>query len=130
MTGVQTCALPIYEANAGDELTLDGAGDVVRRTVPVYGDDWAWARAVARPFGIEGRSLHQFLSWMVGENGWQLRFTDAAVEQKARATILHGSIEGLTPEEALAAVLPSTGMEHELNEGVLLVWLGERRTMN
>ena len=55
--------------------------------------------------------MRDFLDWIAGENGWQLRFADSAVEQKSQTTILHGSIKGLTPEEALAAVLPTSGVD-------------------
>jgi ferric-dicitrate binding protein FerR (iron transport regulator) len=113
-----------HDAQPGDELTLDGSGAIVRRTVPVHGADWAWAMALARPFDLEGRSLRDFLDWIAGENGWQLRFADAAVDKKSLTTILHGSIQGLTPDEALAAVLPTSGVEHRLENGVLLIKLG------
>ena len=72
---------------------------------------------------LEGRSLRDFLLWIAGENGWQLRYADAAVEEKASTTILHGSIQGLTPEEALSAVLPTSGVAHRLENGVLLIRL-------
>jgi hypothetical protein len=119
-----------HDATPGDELTLDGNGSVIRRTVPVYGADWAWAAALARPFELEGQSLRDFLDWIVGENGWQLRFADAAVEQTSLTTVLHGSIQGLTPEEALAAVLPTVGVEHRLENGVLLIRLSAGGTKN
>lgn len=112
-----------HDAKAGDELTLDTKGGVVRRTVLVHGADWAWAVALARPFDLEGRSLRDFLDWIAGENGWQLRFAEAAVEQKALTTILHGSIQGLTPDEARSAVLPTVGVEHRLEDGILLIRL-------
>ncbi len=109
------------DASPGEELTLDGDGKIVRRPVAVFGADWAWTFALARPFNLEGRSLRDFLDWIADENGWQLRFADSTVEQKSRTTILHGSILGLTPAEALAAVLPTSGVEHSLESGVLLV---------
>ena len=112
-----------HDAHAGDELTLDGNGSVVRRPVAVFGAEWAWALALAQPFELEGRTLRAFLDWIVRENGWQLRFADAAVERKSETTILHGSILGLSPSEALAAVLPTSGMEHTLDNGVLLIRL-------
>ncbi len=112
-----------YEAKPGDELTVSGDGSVARRTVPVFGTDWAWAATLAPAFELEGRSLREFLDWITNENGWQLRFADPAVEQKSLTTTLHGSIRGLTPEEALAAVLPTVGVEHQLADGVLLVAL-------
>ena len=110
-----------HDAKPGDELMLDDAGVVRRRTVPVFGAEWAWVAALARPFELEGRSLREFLDWICEENGWQLRFADAASERRAATTILHGTIQGLTPEEALAAVLPTSGAEHQLEKGVLSI---------
>ena len=112
-----------HDAHPGDELTLDAKGSVVRRPVAVFGVEWAWALALAQPFELEGRTLGAFLDWIARENGWQLRFADAAVEQKSQTTILHGSILGLSPSEALAAVLPTSGVEHTLDNGVLLIHL-------
>jgi ferric-dicitrate binding protein FerR (iron transport regulator) len=112
-----------HEAKPGDELTLDEGGRVVRRPVPVFGADWAWAAALARPFELEGRSLREFLDWICEENGWQLRFADTASERRAATTIMHGSIQGLTPEEALAAVLPPSDVEHQLKDGILSIRL-------
>jgi ferric-dicitrate binding protein FerR (iron transport regulator) len=112
-----------HDAKPGEELTLNEGGTVVRRTVPVFGADWAWAAALAQPFELEGRSLREFLDWVCGENGWQLRFADTASEQRGATTILHGSIQGLTPEEALAAVLATSGVEHRLENGILSIRL-------
>lgn len=112
-----------HDAHPGDELTVDDKGSVVRRPVAVFGAEWAWALALVQPFELEGRTLRAFLDWIARENGWRLRFTDAAVEQKAQTTILHGSILGLSPSEALAAVLPTSGVEHTLDDGVLLIQL-------
>jgi hypothetical protein len=36
--------------------------------------------------------------------------------KRERAIVLHGSIEGLTPDEALAAVLPTCGWAFEYQE--------------
>jgi hypothetical protein len=35
--------------------------------------------------------------------------------------ILHGSVEGMTPEEALAAVLPTCGLEFEIDGDSLII---------
>jgi hypothetical protein len=112
-----------HDAEPGEELTVDERGNVLRRLVPVHGALWEWAAALAKPFELEGRGLRDFLDWICDENGWHLRFTDAAVEAKAATTILHGSIQGLTPEEALAAVLPTAGVKYRLEGGVLTVRL-------
>ena len=111
-----------HDASAGDELTLDTDGRATRRSIPTTAA--AWATADGAPFELEGRSLREFLDWIVGENGWQLQFADAAVEDKARTTTLHGSIQGLSSEQALAAVLPTSGVAHRLEAGVLSISLG------
>ena len=113
-----------HDARPGDEIVLAATGAVTRRTVPVDGPEWRWTTGAALPFELEGRSLREFLDWIAGENGWQLKFADAAVEDKARTTTLHGSIQGLTPEQALAAVLPTSGVEHRLDGSVLSLRLG------
>lgn len=112
-----------HDAGPGVELTLDAEGHVGRRMVPVYGPDWAWAAALARPFDLEGQSVHSFVTWIAEENGWQVRFADAPVERKAQTTTVHGSIQGLTPGEALSAVLPTSGLRHHLDNGVLEIRL-------
>lgn len=112
-----------HDARPGDEILLDASGVVTRRAIPVNGPEWAWTAGAAVPFELEGRSLRECLDWMASQNGWQLTFADAAVEDKARATTLHGSIQGLTPEQALAAVLPTSGVEHRLEGRVLSIRL-------
>jgi ferric-dicitrate binding protein FerR (iron transport regulator) len=117
-----------HDARAGDELTLDGSGRTARRRLPPFGPDWAWIADLPQPFALEGRTLFDFLDWIAAEHGWQLRFVDSGAERKARATTLHGSIEGLTPGEALDAVVPTSGVACELQAGVLQVSLTAGRT--
>lgn len=113
-----------HHARPGDEFTLDAAGGLARRKVAVYGPEWDWAVDLAKPFEIEGRSLRDFLDWIAGENGWRLEFADPDIDEKSYTTILSGSIQGLTPVEALASVLPASGVPYQLENGVLLVGRG------
>jgi hypothetical protein len=39
---------------------------------------------------------------------WQ--YEDPDMQDRVQRTVLHGSIDGLTPDEALAAVLPTCGL--------------------
>jgi ferric-dicitrate binding protein FerR (iron transport regulator) len=112
-----------YDAGPGDEITVEAAGAVSHRTIAVDGTLWAWTTGEAVSFDIEGRSAHEFLAWLADENDWQLRYDDGAVEQKARATTLHGSIRGLTADQSLAAVLPASGIEHQRDGRVLTIRL-------
>ena len=48
-------------------------------------------------------------------------FTDRELEARSSAIELHGSIAGLTPDQAPAAVLPTCGLSHRLQGGVLRI---------
>ncbi len=111
----------IHEAGAAVELLVDAAGTVERRSVPVYGPDWQWSLEIAPAFDIEGRTLREFLAWVSRETGWRLRFHNPAVAAGTGAVVLSGSIEGLTPADALAVVLPTSGLRHRVVEDVLII---------
>lgn len=111
----------VHDARAGDELALDAAGAATRQAIPASDDVWAWTTAPGPVFKIEGRSLREFLDWVARENRWELRFADVAVEEKANTTTLHGSIQGLSAQQALSAVVPVSGLEHRLDRRVLSI---------
>jgi ferric-dicitrate binding protein FerR (iron transport regulator) len=108
-------------ASAGTELQLDASGELSRRAVPLHGTEWDWAVRIAPAFDLEGQSLAEFLGWASRETGMTVVYLDASTAQEARDIELRGSVEGLTPEEALAAVLPTCGLEHEIEEGTVIL---------
>ena len=94
---------------AGEELRAED-GRFERARVDTTGPEWAWVEGLARAPAIEGRSLRGFLEWAARERGLTLRFADDDARASAERVRLRGSIEGLTPSEALEAVLPTTGL--------------------
>ena len=106
-------------ASAGQELAVDGRGTTAVRPTPVFGRAWEWVESAVPSFAIEGRSLRSFLSWAAREQGLRLAFLDEGAERLASATLLHGSVAGLSPAEAVAAVLPTTPLAHRVVGGVL-----------
>lgn len=110
-----------HDVRAGNEMTLAGDGRIAWRPVPAFGPDWAWATILAAPYQIEGGSLQSFLDWVAGETGLHIRFARRSDEQQASTMILHGSIDGLSPDQALDAVLPASGVDHELIDGELVI---------
>jgi ferric-dicitrate binding protein FerR (iron transport regulator) len=110
----------VVPARAGTELTI-AEGDVVSRAVPTYGPGWDWSARLAGPFEIEGRPLAAFLEDLSHEHGWTLRYADAALARDASSIILHGSVSGLRPEEALAVALTTSRLSHRFSDGELLV---------
>ncbi|HEX6571254.1 MAG TPA: FecR family protein [Steroidobacteraceae bacterium] len=100
-------------ARAGERITLQRDGRLLRSEVLRYGEQWQWAHAVAPTLAIDGRTLDEFLAWAARETGRQLVYTSPEAARVAEQTVLKGSVEGLSPEAAVAAVLTTTpSLEH------------------
>ncbi len=107
-------------ATSGVELQVREDGTVLSRPIPVSGPDWAWVLSVAGPMEIEGRPLSAFLTWVSREHGWRLAYTTDAAAAAAR-TVLHGSVAGLSPEDAIGSVLATCGLAHRVEDGTLVI---------
>jgi ferric-dicitrate binding protein FerR (iron transport regulator) len=114
-----------WEADAGAELLLTADGSLTRGSVPFHGQPWQWVQEIAPSFEIEGRTLGEFLAWVGRETGWQVRWREAGAAPRALGFVLHGSVESLPPEQALAAVLPTCGLAHRLDGGTVVVFANE-----
>jgi ferric-dicitrate binding protein FerR (iron transport regulator) len=112
---------PEVRVIAAQAVTLHPDRRVEWMSEPPFGKDWSWVEAVAPPFVIEGATLERFLNWVSGELGLTWRYADRAAERYGRTVVLHGSIEGLTPQEALEAVVPTCGMSQRTSRGELIV---------
>jgi FecR protein len=105
----------IREAEAGSELLIHADGSSESADVPAYGPGWDWVQRAAPPFTIENANLAQFLGWVSRETGLRWRLAEPGDDPEK--VILHGSIEGLTAEEALSVVLPGSGYRHRITGG-------------
>ena len=114
-----------WEADAGAELVLTAGGSLTRGSVPFHGQPWQWVQEIAPSFEIEGRTLGEFLAWVGRETGWQVRWREAGAAPRALGAVLHGSVESLPPEQALAAVLPTCGLAHRLDGGTVVVFANQ-----
>jgi FecR protein len=112
---------PEVRVIAGGAVTLLPDRRVEWGPAPPFGKDWSWVEALAPPFVIEGATLESFLNWASGELGLSWRYADRAAERHGQTVVLHGSIEGLTPQEAVEAVLPTCGMSQRTSRGELIV---------
>jgi FecR protein len=108
-----------------ESLHIDAAGTLTRGKVATHGEDWSWTETLAAPFAIEGAALDRFLNWVARERGLSWQFADAATTREAASVVLHGSIEGLSPAEALEAVLPTCGMFYSVRGDTLRIALAE-----
>ena len=110
-----------HQARAGGELVLQADGRFSSAATPVYGADWDWVQHAGRAMAIEGATLADFLDWVSGETGLRWRLAEPQTARPPKDITLHGSIEGLTAEEALAVVLPGCGYRHRVDGDQL--WL-------
>lgn len=95
-------------ANAGEQLAVSMRGSIERRQISPADAQWRWASDIAPAFVIENASLAAFLEWVGRETGRTVIYESSRAKSVATSEILHGSIDGLAPDVALAAVLAST----------------------
>jgi hypothetical protein len=105
---------------AGSQTSVT-SNSVETRRVPTYGTEWDWTAGLATVFEIEGRSLQAFLDHVTREEGWTLRYANPTLADAASRIVLHGSVEGLTGEDALRVALATSGLQYRLRDGELLV---------
>jgi FecR-like protein len=111
----------VHQARAGGELVVQADGGLRRAEFPIYGAGWEWVQRAAPTLAIEGATLADFLDWASREAGLRWRLAEPRSGNAPEGIILHGSIEGLTAEEALDVVLPGCGYRHRSAGGEL--WL-------
>jgi hypothetical protein len=108
-------------SQTGEALMLSRSGPPVREVIPTFGPDWKWVADLAEPFQLEGARVPAFLQWVSREQGWRWQLEDPRMLDHIEQIVLHGSIDGLTPEEALSAVLPTCGLTFRLEGDRLIV---------
>jgi ferric-dicitrate binding protein FerR (iron transport regulator) len=111
----------VERSASGEQLTIRDDGRVERSSVPGYGAAWDWTLEAAPAIDIEGLRLAQFLDWAARETGRELVYASPQAEAEAAAIVVHGSIAGLTPAEALDAVLATTNVHANAAGGNLVV---------
>ncbi len=110
-----------WTSQAGEALLLVPGRAPERSSIATSGPEWRWISDLARPFQLEGASVIAFLDWVSREQGWRWQFEQPAMRDRVEQIVLHGTIDGLTPEEALAAVLPTCGLTYRQDGARLIV---------
>lgn len=107
---------------AGEQITIDEEDGVRITTIAANDPDWRWIHSLASAPDIDDQPLTVLLAWVARESGVKVRYASPAIELKATATILHGSIQRLKPFEALEVMLATTDLRHEvLADGTILI---------
>jgi ferric-dicitrate binding protein FerR (iron transport regulator) len=102
------------EGAAGERLVIGDDRPVERSLLASSAASWSWVGEIAPPYRLEGQTLRDFLDWAARETGRDVHYADDAARDDAAALELHGSVEGLTPEQALNAVLATTSLPVKL----------------
>lgn len=95
--------------DAGEQLVLQ-QGRVVRSQLAPTADEWHWVATITPPFEVEGRSVDAFLAWVARETGRAIVYATPEAARRAREVALRGTVESLTPDEAVVAVLSTTSL--------------------
>lgn len=111
--------------DAGTQLLADAAGHMTRGSIEPYGRDWLWVAALAPDYEIEGRPLLDFLQWAARELGRSVKFSDSHAREVAQRTILHGSVKGRDPMDALSTVLSTTTLTYEIRGDTIWIQSGQ-----
>jgi ferric-dicitrate binding protein FerR (iron transport regulator) len=117
---------PSRTLGVGDQILVTGAGVEERSRIEPSSTEWDWASSAAPEFDINGKPVQEFLAWAGRETGLKVVFTSAESAAEAKRAVLSGSIAGLNPDEALAAVLQTTSLKGTEKEGQLVVELAAR----
>lgn len=106
---------------AGTEITMSSTGAVSRPTT-THGAEWDWTTRVSPPLEMEGVTLATFLGGVAREQGWTVEYRETTTAHEAARIILHGSVRGLAPEDAVEVAVTTSGFHYRLESGVLTVF--------
>ena len=99
----------------------NATGGVDTTAVEIFGADWRWITRVGPPFDLAGKTLGAVSGVGFAGNRLSHAVHRSGTERSSRGIVLEGSIAGVTPEDALTVVLPTCGLRHRLNDGVVII---------
>jgi ferric-dicitrate binding protein FerR (iron transport regulator) len=117
---------PSRTLEVGDQIVVSSRGVEERGRIEPSSTEWDWASNAAPEFDINGKPVRDFLAWAARENGVKVVFASPESAAEAQRAVLSGSIAGLNPDDALAAVLPTTSLKGTERDGELVIELSRR----
>ncbi len=110
-----------YAARMGERLTLvQGEGASVTE-LDTHDEYWDWVVDLTPMFDTTNKSLLDFLKWAARETGRELQFGSDESRMFAMRTDVHGSVDGMTPDEALEAVLATTTVRYQIRKDRIVI---------
>jgi ferric-dicitrate binding protein FerR (iron transport regulator) len=109
---------------AGSEIRISRDGEVSHRAITPSDGAWDWVSSITPDFEVENRPLQDFLAWVARESGRELVLADEATREQVATIRMHGSVDGLSPLQALSAVMAATSLRYELQDDKIRVSFG------
>ena len=110
-----------YQAAPGEQVKLTGRQRPSVLSVSRHGDYWDWVALTSPPVDVDGRSLHEFLTWACREMGLELQYQGEAERVARHDAILKGTID-TAPANALRLRLASAALAWRIDDtGVIYV---------
>jgi len=106
---------------AGTEVVFSKGAKASERPFGTSAGEWDWTAATTPDFEIDNRPLGEFLEWVARESGRKLVVSDDRARRQVAAIRMHGSVHGLTPMQALSAVMSTTELRYDLPNGQIRV---------
>lgn len=113
---------------AGTEVVFSKGAKAAERPVGTSDQDWDWTAKTTPDFEIDDRPLGEFLEWVARESGRKLVLADDEARKQAAKVHMHGSVHGLTPMQALSAVMATTQLRYDLPDGQIRVSFASETT--
>ncbi len=110
-----------YVARMGERLTLVPGKEVSVTNFETHDSYWDWVVDLAPTYDMNNKSLLDFLKWAARETGRELQFASNESRMFAMRTDVHGSIDGMTPDEALAAILATTTVRFRIEDDKIII---------
>jgi ferric-dicitrate binding protein FerR (iron transport regulator) len=104
-----------FTARMGERLTLGQGQSASVSTLDTHDEYWDWIVDLTPTYDTTNKSLLDFLKWAARETGRELRFESDESRMLTMRTDVHGSVEGLTPDEALEAILSTTMLDYRID---------------
>jgi len=104
---------------SGEQAKVTGQQRPTILSVSRAGQMWDWIQRTTPVANVDGKSLHDFLTWVCREMGLELRFEGQA-EAIARGAILGGKID-TAPADALRFRLVTADLRSRIEGGVIYI---------
>jgi ferric-dicitrate binding protein FerR (iron transport regulator) len=110
-----------WVSHEAEALVLTRGAAPQRQAIPTSGAEWSWVDRLAPPFTLEGATFGALLQWVSRYHGLRWQYAEPELGARVEAIVLHGSLDGLTAQEALEAVLPACGLTFRRNDDRFII---------